>query len=351
MLEARSPVGREATEDGPIEPCTGPQELETPLAISTLRPVRSTSSRRLVALVALTALSSLGLVACGNDTSALTGNSTNVTDYDKIISEGPTADAAAIDSNAWAKKIKDRGTLKTGGSDAGPLFSMKDPATGKLTGFDAGLAQLLSHYITGKADGPIELTITTVDTRETLIQNGTVDTVFATYSITPARAKKVAFAGPYYRSGDAIMVKSDNTDITSVQNLDGKKVATQQGSTTADRIKKDAPNAQVSLFPDDAQCLAALKTGRVDAYVIDQGILISNASTDDTVKVVGEPFSDDYYGIGVTRDDPDAKALVNTWLQAIEKDGSWAKLWKATIGTVVDGEPPAPPEIGSVEGS
>jgi glutamate transport system substrate-binding protein len=291
------------------------------------------------------------LAACGNDTSALSGSKTDVSSYDQIIAAGPTADAATVDGNAWAKAIKDRGSLKTGGSDSGPLFSMKDPSTGKLTGFDAGLAQLLSHYITGKPDGPINLTITTVDTRETLIQNGTVDTVFATYSITPARAKKVAFAGPYYRSGDAVMVKADNSTITSVKDLDGKKVVTQQGSTTADRMAKVAPGAEVSLLPDDAQCLAALKTGRVDAYVIDQSILVSNASADPSLKVVGEPFSNDFYGIGLTRDDPQAKEFVNTWLQQIESDGSWAKLWKATIGTVVAGEAPAPPKIGSVEGS
>jgi glutamate transport system substrate-binding protein len=318
-------------------------------AVNVRRTVRP--ALRLTAVVSAAVLSLVGFAACGNDTSALTGNQTNVSDYDQLIAAGPKADPAAVDANAWAKKIKDRGVLKTGGSDAGPLFSMKDPSTGKLTGFDAGLAQLLSHYITGKDDGPLELTITTVDTRETLIQNGTVDTVFATYSITPQRAKKVAFAGPYYRSGDAIMVKAENTDINAVADLNGKKIATQQGSTTADRIKKDAPQADVSLFPDDAQCLAALKTGRVDAYVIDQGILISNASTDKTLKVVGEPFSDDYYGIGVTRDDPAAKAFVNEWLTTIEQDGSWAKLWKATIGTVVAGEAPEPPKIGSVAGS
>jgi glutamate transport system substrate-binding protein len=321
----------------------------TPPAL--LRPPGALRARRLTAAAAAAVLTVAGLAACGNDTSALTGSQTDVSSYDQIIAAGPTADAATVDGNAWAKAIKDRGSLNTGGSDSGPLFSMKDPSTGKLTGFDAGLAQLLSHYITGKADGPIKLSITTVDTRETLIQNKTVDTVFATYSITPARAKKVAFAGPYYRSGDAVMVKATNTDVTSVKNLDGKKVATQQGSTAADRMAKVAPGAKVSLFPDDAQCLAALKTDRVDAYVLDQSILISNASADPSLKVVGEPFSDDYYGIGVTRDDPQAKELVNGWLKKIEEDGSWAKLWKATVGTVVAGEAPTPPEIGSVEGS
>ena len=307
--------------------------------------------RRFLTLTGAGLLATSGLAACGNDKSALTGNQTDVSAYDQIISAGPVADAAAIDGNAWAKKIKDAGTLKTGGSDSGPLFSMKDPSTGKLTGFDAGLAQLLSRYITGKADGPIALTVTTVDTRETLLQNGTVDTVFATYSITPERAKKVAFAGPYYRSGNAVMVLAENSTITGAKDLAGKKVAMQQGSTTPASLKKVAPTAVPSLFPDDAQCLAALKTKRVDAYVIDQGILVSNASTDPSLKVVGEPFDDDFYGVGVTLADPQAKELVNTWLTAIEADGSWAKLWKATIGTVVQGDAPAPPRIGSVEGS
>ena len=307
--------------------------------------------RRFLTLTGATVLAGSGLAACGNDKSALTGNQTDVSAYDQIIAAGPVADAAAIDANAWAKKIRDAGTLKTGGSDSGPLFSMKDPSTGKITGFDAGLAQLLSRYVTAKTDGPIALTVTTVDTRETLIENGTVDTVFATYSITPERAKKVAFAGPYYRSGNAVMVLSDNTTITTAKDLDGKKVAMQQGSTTPASLKKVAPGAVASLFPDDAQCLAALKTKRVDAYVIDQGILISNASTDPTLKVVGEPFDDDFYGVGVTLADPQAKELVNTWLTAIEADGSWAKLWKATIGTVVQGDAPAPPKLGSVDGS
>ena len=168
--------------------------------------------RRFLTLTGAGLLAASGLAACGNDKSALTGNQTDVSAYDQIIAGRPGRRRRGRRRQRLGEEDQGRGTLNTGGSDSGPLFSMKDPATGKLTGFDAGLAQLLSHYITGKPDGPIALTVTTVDTRETLIQNGTVDTVFATYSITPERAKKVAFAGPYYRSGNAVMVKADNTD-------------------------------------------------------------------------------------------------------------------------------------------
>ncbi len=297
----------------------------------------------------------LALTACGSSKNAppLSAGPGGGSSYDSIIDAAPVADASSITAGSWMDKIKKRGYLNVGGTDAGPLFSIKDPATGKRTGFDAGLSQMLARYITGKTDvqALTKLTITTVDTRETLIQNGTVDTVVATYTITPARAKKIAFAGPYYESGDAIMVKKDNSSITKAADLAGKTVATESNSTAALSLKKFAPTAKALLFTEDAQCVAAVQQGRADAYVLDQGILISDASTNKAVKVVGEPFTQEPYGIGLPHDDAMAKAFVNDWLKKIYADGSWAKLWKATIGTVVAGDAPMPPTIGSAEGS
>jgi glutamate transport system substrate-binding protein len=269
--------------------------------------------------------------------------------YDGVVAAAPKADDATIQANPWAKAIKDRGVLRTGGSETGQLFSLLDLETGKVVGFDAGLSQMLAQYILGQPN--TELTVTTVDTRETLLQNGTVDGVFATYSITPARAEKIAFAGPYFVSGDAIAVRQDNTDITSVADLAGKTVTTQTNSTALTALQDQAPTATLQPYTDDAQCQAALTQGRADAYVIDQSILISDAIENAGIKVVGQPFTVDPYGIGVTKDDPSAKQFVDAWLKTIEDDGSWAALWKATIGTVVEGDAPPPPVIGSVPGS
>ncbi|MDT7707302.1 MAG: glutamate transport system substrate-binding protein [Pseudonocardiales bacterium] len=309
------------------------------------------SARRLH-LLAVAAAAALALAACADDGSApaLPGQADTST-YDAVIAGSPVADPSAIAAGSWADKIKQHGTLNVGGTDAGPLFSLKDPATGKVTGFDAGLSQMLAHYITGKTGNATQLTITTVDTRETLLQNNTVDAVFATYTITPQRAQKVAFAGPYYESGDAIMVKADNTSIRGVGDLAGKTVATEANSTAVLALQKAVPTAKTLLFQEDAQCVAAVQQGRADAYVLDQGILISDASTNPAVKVVGTPFTQEPYGVGLPLNDPTAKSFVNDWLQKIYADGSWAKLWKATIGTVVKGDAPAPPAIGSADGA
>jgi glutamate transport system substrate-binding protein len=294
------------------------------------------------------------LAACGGDSSAPPiGGSSGGDAYDKVITGAPVADAGTVSANAWASKVKKQGYLRVGGTDAGPIFSIKDPATGRLTGFDAGLSQMLAHYILGGSDVQklTKLTITTVDTRETLLQNSTVDAVFATYTITGPRAEKVDFAGPYYQSGDAIMVQKDNTSITKVADLNGKTVATESNSTAALSLKKAAPTAKVVLFQDDASCVAAVQQGRAEAYVLDQGILLSDASTNPAVKVVGTPFTTEPYGIGLPKSDPSAKAFVNAFLQKIFDHGDWVKLYQQTIGKVVQGSPPAVPKIGSVPGS
>jgi glutamate transport system substrate-binding protein len=318
--------------------------------VSTRRRLRGPAVLFVAAVSAFSVLTGCGDSASSPPIGAPAGGGDS---YDKVITGGPTADAATVSGNAWAAKIKKQGFLKVGGTDTGPLFSLRDPATGKLTGFDAGLGQMLAHYILGGSDVQklTKLTITTVDTRETLLQNNTVDAVFATYTITEPRAQKVAFAGPYYESGDAIMVKKDNTAITKVADLNGKTVATESNSTASLALKKFAPKAKVLLFQDDASCVAAIQQGRADAYVLDQGILLSDASTNPAVKVVGTPFTKEPYGIGLPKADPAAKTFVNAFLQKIYDSGDWAKLYKQTIGTVIAGDAPAPPKLGSAAGS
>src|SRR4051794_6814739 len=289
----------------------------------------------------------------GKSSAGASGSSTggmSAAAHDAVIKGGLVASSSDVSGNAWASKIKKAGVLKRGGTDTGALFSLKDPATGKITGFDAGIGDLLARYIIGNG-GKTELTQTTDDSRETLLQNNSVDVVVATYSITPERAKKVVFAGPFYTSGDSILVKKSNTDIKSYKDLAGKAVATEGNSTAVTALEKYAPDAKQLLFQQDADCVAAVKQGRADAYVLDESILLSDAVTNPDLKVVGEPFTVDPYGVGVTKSDASAKQFVNAFLQKIEADGTWAKLWKATVGTVVEGDAPPPPKIGGVPGS
>jgi glutamate transport system substrate-binding protein len=311
--------------------------------------------RRPVIAAGITAALAAGLSACGSSSSALpsapsASSSGKPSAYTQaqVVAAAPVAPASALPHDSWVSQIKKRGYLRVGGTDSGALFSQRNPVTGQLDGFDAGLSQMLAKYITGKPQ--TKLSITTVDTRETMLQNNTVDTVFATYTITPQRAEKVDFAGPYYESGDAILTKKSNTAIKTVSDLNGKTVATEGNSTAAMDIKKFAPKAKVLLFQEDGECAAAVKQGRADAYVLDQAILLGDSVNDPSLKVVGQPFTKEPYGIGLPKD-PKAKAFVDAWLKKIYADGEWAKLWKATIGVKVAGNPPTVPTVGSAAGS
>ncbi|MCL2482177.1 MAG: transporter substrate-binding domain-containing protein, partial [Propionibacteriaceae bacterium] len=243
---------------------------------------------------------SIALMAAGCSSSTPTSNSSDTQSgnagtfnsgnptYDAIINGGAVADDATINANAWASAVKKAGTLRVGATQTSTLFSLLDPATDKLVGFDAGLSQLLSRYILG--DAKTDVTVITTPTREQVLTSNSVDVVFATYSITAARMEQINFAGPYYQSQAGILVAASNTSINSVADLAGKKVATQANSTGITLLQNEAPDATVVELPDNAQCLAAVQQGQVDAYVIDQAILLNALVSNNDVKLVGDPF-------------------------------------------------------------
>jgi ABC-type amino acid transport substrate-binding protein len=252
--------------------------------------------------------------------------------FDAILAKGPVADAAAIASSTWATKVKKAGVVRLGGTQTSNLFSLLNEKDGKIRGFDAGLAQLLTKYIVGDAT-KFAISTVTSSTREQVLINDQVDVVFATYSITPARAEKISFAGPYYTSQAGVLVKAGNTAITSYTALAGKKVATQAGSTGPAILKEFAPQAVVQEFQTHQEAVDALKQGRVDAYVTDYTLLLNVLSQGTgELALAGTPFGkEDPYGIGLPKDS-DGVAFVNAFLKKIEADGTWAKLWTVALG-------------------
>jgi ABC-type amino acid transport substrate-binding protein len=205
---------------------------------------------------------------------------------------------------------------------------------------------LITRYILGDSS-KFAFNQVTSSTREQVLINDQVDMVFATYSITPARAEKISFAGPYYTSQAGVLVKTGNTVVQSYTSLAGKKVATQAGSTGAAILKKFAPEATVLEFQTHQEALDALKQGRVDAYVTDYTLLLNVLSQGTgEVQLAGLPFgNEDPYGVGVPKGS-DAVGFINTLLKKLEADGTWAKLWTVSIGERTGNKNvPTPPSI------
>lgn len=249
------------------------------------------------------------------------------------VDNGPKADDDAIAASTWATAVKDAGVFKIGGVQTSTLFSLLNEKDGQTRGFDAGIAQLLSNYILG--ENKVEITQVTSDTRESVLQNGQVDAVFATYTITDERKKLVSFAGPYYYTQQAILVLADNDDIKSVDDLADKNVAVQSGSNGPAILEEFAPKASQQEFKTDEEARQALQQGRVDAYVIDNNMQQSALVREPgKYKIAGKPFgSKEPYGIGLPLDS-DGVAFVNDFLKKIEDDGTWTSCGRSASATV-----------------
>lgn len=246
-------------------------------------------------------------------------------------------------SRTWTK-AKKRGYLVVGAKEDQPYLGEKDPASGVYSGFDIEIARMMAASL-GFEPKTIRFRTIASANRETALQNGQIDYYVGTYTINDMRKKLVGFAGPYYLAGQGLLVRTDENDIDGPQDLAGKTVCSAAGSTPYQRIAADYPRATLVAYDTYSICVDNLLTFQVDAVTTDDAILLGFAAkAPDEMKVVGKPFSEEPYGIGVPRNDNALRNALNDALEANEKDGNWKKAYEATLG--LSGAPvPTPPPI------
>ncbi|MCX5143974.1 MULTISPECIES: glutamate ABC transporter substrate-binding protein [unclassified Streptomyces] len=247
------------------------------------------------------------------------------------------------DSRTWTK-AKKRGYLRVGAKEDQPYLGEKDPATGVYSGFDIEIARMMAASL-GFDPKTIRFKTIASANRETALQNGQIDYYVGTYTINDMRKKLVGFAGPYYMAGQGLLVRTDENDIHGPQDLAGKTVCSAAGSTPYQRIAADYPKADLVAYDTYSICVDNLLTYQVDVVTTDDAILLGFAAkAPDEMKVVGKPFSEEPYGIGVPRSDNALRFALDDALEANEKNGNWKKAFEATLG--LSGVPaPKPPPI------
>lgn len=201
-------------------------------------------------------------------------------------------------------------------------------------GFDVDVARYVAKEL-GYSDSQITFKESPSAQRETLIQSDQVKMIFATYSITDARKEKVDFAGPYFVAGQDILVKSDRTDITGPQDLGNKKLCSVVGSTSAKKIKDQYPAVQLQEVDTYSKCAEAVTAGSMDAMTTDDIILAGYAAQPQyqgKLKVVGAPFTQERYGVGLKKGDTALQTQVNGALKKMIADGSWEKAFEDNLG-------------------
>ncbi|MFS0469343.1 glutamate ABC transporter substrate-binding protein, partial [Corynebacterium striatum] len=229
---------------------------------------------------------------------------------------------------------------------------------GSMSGLDVDVATYVVNHIAkekGWAEPKIEWKETPSAQRETLIENGQVDMIAATYSINASRAEKVNFGGPYLVTHQALLVSADNAEIKGLDGLDGKILCSVTGSTPAQKVKEALPSVQLQEFDTYSSCVEALSQGTIDAMTTDATILNGYAAQNEgKFKVVelekdGKPFTDEYYGIGLAKDDQEATEAINAALKEMHSSGEFDKLVSANLGKGDAIEPGTPGDLSFVE--
>jgi glutamate transport system substrate-binding protein len=244
---------------------------------------------------------------------------------------------------ATAGCVNEQNAAPGGGaaSSGGPVtvgIKFDQPGLGQQVGNDyQGFDVTVARYV-AKELGYTDVTFKESPSaqRETLLQSGQVKMIFATYSITDERKQKVSFGGPYFVAGQDLLVKSDNADITGPEALNGKKLCSVTGSTSAKKIKdKFATGVQLQEFDTYSKCVQALNSGSIDAVTTDNVILAGFAAQSQyqgKLKVVGAPFSEERYGVGLKQGDTALCESVNAAIKKMIDAGEWQKALDDTVG-------------------
>lgn len=238
-------------------------------------------------------------------------------------------------------RLNEAGTITIGTKFDQPLFGQVD-ADGVPQGFDVEIAKIIAAKL-GIPESGIRWVETVSANREPFIQSGEVDIVVATYTINDKRKEVVSFAGPYYNAGQDILVLAGNPEgITGPEDLAGKPVCTVAGSTSEANIAEYTD--QITALAGYADCLPLVSSGQVAALTTDNVILAGLASNSNgEFEVVGNPFTEEPYGIGLSLDDTEFRMFINDVIEEAIADGSWAAAWDATAGTVLP--LPDPPTV------
>ena len=229
--------------------------------------------------------------------------------------------SACSGKDASIDKIRDNGVLRVGVKVDVPGFGYLNPETGELEGLEIDLARLIAQDILGDSQA-LKLVGVTAQTREPMLENGELDLVIATFTITEERLKRFHFAGPYYNDELGFLVK-DDSGLNKIADMNGKVIGIVNSGTAHDALIAEAQRLGIELsyreFASYPEINAALLAGKVDAFAGDKSILTGYKMEE--THVLDEGFNAQAYGIAVAKGKPALAKHMDALVETIQKDG------------------------------
>lgn len=231
---------------------------------------------------------------------------------------------AAVGAGAAAQSQ----VLRVGVNAAFPPFEYVDEVTGEILGFDMALIR----EIAARLGMEVEIINTAWEGIIPGLLAGHYDVIISAMTITNERARAVDFSDPYFATGQVIVVRMDDDRISEPADLAGKVVAVQIG-TTGHFAAESIAGAIVEHYPLTPEALLALKLGRADAAVVDELVALEEVRANPgQVKVVGTPFTIEYYGIAMRKGNPELLRAINLALAQMKADGTYDEIYDRWFG-------------------
>jgi polar amino acid transport system substrate-binding protein len=260
---------------------------------------------------------------------------------DPVASLKPSGSAGAA-----VKRIQEKNQLVVGVDQNSFLWGYRDPNTGEITGFDIDLVQTIAEDLLG-APAKVVYKMIPTERRVPAIQDRDVDMVVRTMTINCERLKKVAFSTAYFEAGQQLLVPKQSRIDGYDASLKGRKVCTAKGSTGEEALKKEKHGATRIPVGNQLDCLVRLQLGEVDAVITDSALAAGQAAQDPSVRLVGDPFTVEPYGVAMHLDDEDLVRRVNKVLDDYRSGGdssAWTASYEKWLAEILEDPNPRPPE-------
>ncbi|WP_339328900.1 transporter substrate-binding domain-containing protein [Streptococcus parasuis] len=231
-----------------------------------------------------------------------------------------------LSNSDQVQAIIERGVLRVGVKQDVPNFGYKNPDTNKFEGMEIDIARKVADEL----GVDIEFTPVTAQTRGPLLDNGQVDMVIATFTITDERKLLYNFTTPYYTDAVGFLVNKDS-GINDIEDLDGKNIGVAQGSNTrtliselADKYGLDVSYTELGSYPELS---VSLRAHRIDAFSVDQSILSGYVSSKS--QLMDYSFSASNYGIATKLSNTELNDYLNSLIEEWTADGSLQAIYDA----------------------
>jgi polar amino acid transport system substrate-binding protein len=241
--------------------------------------------------------------------------------------DGPPPPPRQFEPGTAMADIVARGKLTVGVDQNTYQFGYRDPESGDLQGFDIDMARQIAAALLGDPNA-IQFKVLTSADRIPAVTSGEVDIVVQTMTINCERREQVDFSSVYYMAGQRVLVKKD-AEANSIEELGGKKVCAANGSTSIARIV----NVEVDPRPVGigvagwTDCLVMLQQNQVDAISTDDTILAGLKAQDPFTKIIGNRFSEEPYGMAISKESPELTRFVNAVLEQLRSNGEWTRIY------------------------